>query len=74
VVVAWADDCEDPLPFRSDAWSHNLLRTLPANAAEMSTPGSVSPANIGDLKRAGEFEISNNAACPLGLRSGTTVL
>jgi len=46
VVVDWADDCQDPLPFRSDSWTYNLFKTLPANAHRMSKPGHTAPASI----------------------------
>jgi NAD-dependent SIR2 family protein deacetylase len=67
VIVGWADDKEDPLPFRHDTWSHQLIRTLPTNAGKMSMPGHAAPASIREIKDAGELEVSNDPDYPLAV-------
>lgn len=67
VVVDWADDDQDPLPFRADPWSYHLFNTLPGNANCMSGPVHGAPAFIGELKAANEVEISNDSAYPLAV-------
>lgn len=67
VVVDWADNCQDSLPFRSDFWTYNLFRTLPGTAQDMSQPGHTAPASIKDLKAANECEVSTNSSYPLAV-------
>lgn len=67
VVVDWANDSQDPLPFRHDTWTYQLFNTLPANAHEMSALGHSAPASIADLKAAHEVEASNNTDYPLAV-------
>jgi hypothetical protein len=67
VVIDWADDNEDPLPFRRDAWTYNLFKTLPGNAHRMSSLGRTVPAMISDLKAANEVECSYDTNYPLAV-------
>lgn len=67
VVVDWADNNQDPLPFRNDAWTYQLFKTLPANADRMSAPGHIAPASIADLKAENEVEASNDPNYPLAV-------
>ncbi|WP_233342971.1 SIR2 family protein [Burkholderia cepacia] len=67
VLVDWAGDDQDPLPFRQDTWSHNLFRTLPGDAHTMSSAGHSAPADIGDLRATRELEVSTNPAYPLAV-------
>lgn len=67
VVVDWARDDQDPLPYRNDPWSYNLFKTLPGNASEMRRVGHSTVADIGDLKAANELEVSNDSGYPLAI-------
>ncbi|WP_386082406.1 SIR2 family protein [Vreelandella sp. F11] len=67
VLVDWADDNQDPLPFRYDAWSYNLFKTLPGDAHTMSSVGHSAPACIADLRAKRELEVSNNPTYPLSV-------
>ncbi len=67
VVVDWAKDDQDPLPFRHDNWTYNLFKTLPASAGRMSQAGHTAAACIADLKVADELEISNDPRYPLAV-------
>jgi hypothetical protein len=67
VIVDWANDDQDPLPFRHDTWSHHLLKTLPTNAGRMSMPGHSAPVSIQELKRAHEVETSPDPDYPLAV-------
>ncbi|MDE1712021.1 SIR2 family protein (plasmid) [Chromobacterium amazonense] len=67
VLVDWADDTQDPLPFRHDTWSYNLFKTLPGDARSMSSAGHTTPAYLGDLRAARDLEVSNNPAYPLAV-------
>jgi len=67
VVVDWASNGQDPLPFRRDAWTYNLFKTLPGNAHSMSKPGHKAPASIDKLKAANEVEASNDPSYPLAV-------
>jgi SIR2-like domain len=67
VVVDWANDKQDPLPFRMDTWTHGLFKTLPGNAHTMSRPGHVAPALMSDLKAANELEVSTDSSYPLAV-------
>jgi hypothetical protein len=67
VIVGYANDDEESLPFRSDAWANQLFKTLLTNASEMSQPGHSSPASISKLKAANEVETSNNPMYPLAV-------
>ena len=67
VVVDWAQDDQDPLPFRNDPWSYQLFKTLPSNAGRMSSPGHRAPASIDDLKANNEVEASNDPDYPLAV-------
>lgn len=64
VLVDWADDNQDPLPFRNDTWSYNLFKALPGDAHAMSSIGHSAPADLGDLRAARELEVSNNPTYP----------
>lgn len=67
VVVDWANDDQDPLPFRNDSWSYQLFKTLPGDASRMSSPGHRAPASIDELKRSNEVEMSNDPNYPLAV-------
>lgn len=67
VVVDWASNDQDPLPFRHDAWTYYLFKTLPTNAHSMSKPGHSAPASIDELKAANEVEASNEPNYPLAV-------
>lgn len=67
VLVDWADDNQDPLPFRHDIWSYNLFKTLPGDAHTMSSAGHSVPAYLGDLRAARDLEVSNNPTYPLAV-------
>ena len=67
VIIDWANDNQDPLQFRHDIWSENLFRTIPTNGSEMSFGNYSIPADIGELKRNKDFEISKNPKYPLAV-------
>lgn len=67
VVVDWASGDQNPLRFRSDAWSYQLFNTLPVNASNMSEPGHRAAAFIDELKAANEVEVSNDPDYPLAV-------
>lgn len=67
VVVDWANDPQDPLPFRHDDWSYNLFKTLPGNAHDMSSVGHSAPADLSDLQASRDLEVSNNPKYPLAV-------
>lgn len=67
VLVDWAADDQDPLPFRADAWSYQLFKTLPGNAHAMSKVGQVSAAAPSELKATNELEVSNDSRYPLAV-------
>lgn len=67
VIVDWASDKQDSLAFRQDNWSHNLFKTLPTNAGQMSRPGHIAAASVAELKEEYEFEVSNNPDYPLAV-------
>lgn len=67
VVVDWANDTQDPLPFRNDIWSHNLFKALPGDASAMSSMGHTAPADICALRAAHELEVSNDSKYPLAV-------
>lgn len=67
VVVGFEEDTQDPLPFREDAWVHNLFKTLPGNAKDMSAVGHSAPARIGSLRANRELEVSSNKNYPLAV-------
>lgn len=67
VLVDWASDDQDPLPFRQDTWAYNLFKTLPGDAHSMSSAGHSAPVYIGDLRSARELEVSNNPRYPLAV-------
>jgi hypothetical protein len=67
LIIDWAIDTQDPLPFRLDNWSYNLFRTLPGDAHKMSAPGKTAPADIGSLKADNEVEYSNDPKYPLAV-------
>ena len=67
VVVDWAQDDQDPLPFRNDSWSYQLFKTLPSNAGRMSKPGHRAAASIDELKADNEVEASNDPDYPLAV-------
>lgn len=67
VIVDWANDDQDPLPFRNDSWSYQLFNTLPGNASRMSSPGHCAAASIDELKKANEVEVSNDPDYPLAV-------
>lgn len=70
VVVGWAPDDEDSLPFRMDVWVENLVNTLPFNVNAMAAPGATTAAVVADLKAAREFEVSNDPKYPLAVWYG----
>lgn len=67
VVVDWANDNQDPLPFRHDTWTHNLFRTLTGEGDAMSRKGGSAPALVSELKAERELEVSNNPQYPLAV-------
>ena len=67
VVIDWANDGQDPLQFRRDAWTYNLFATLPTNAHSMSKPGHKTAPSIGELKAENEVECSNDRNYPLAV-------
>lgn len=67
VVVDWARDDQDPLPFRNDSWSYQLFKTLLGNANRMSKSDHCAPVSIDELKAANEVEASNDPAYPLAV-------
>ncbi|MBS3025195.1 SIR2 family protein [Acidiphilium multivorum] len=67
LIIDWANNTQDPLPFRQDNWSYNLFTTLPYDAHKMSAPGMKIPANIKTLKANNEVECSNNPDYPLAV-------
>lgn len=67
VVVDWADDHQDPLPFRHDTWSFNLFKTLPGDAGRMSSAGHAAPADLASLRAARDLEVSNSSEHPLAV-------
>jgi hypothetical protein len=67
VVVDWAKDDQDPLPFRHDAWAYQLFKSLPTDAYRMSPPGHSGTACIGEIKAANEVEVSNDPDYPLAV-------
>ena len=67
ILIDWAADTQDPLPFRYDTWSYNLFKTLPGNAHAMSSMGHATPADIGELRAARELEVSNDSNYPLAV-------
>nr|WP_319565647.1 SIR2 family protein [uncultured Rhodoferax sp.] len=67
VLVDWAADDQDPLPFRHDTWAYNLFKTLPGDAHSMSSVGHSAPADLGDLRAARDLEVSNNPTYPLAV-------
>ncbi|UGQ34317.1 SIR2 family protein [Janthinobacterium sp. PLB04] len=60
VLVDYANNLQDPLPFRMDDWSYNMLRTLQINTHKMSAPGHTAAADIADLKARKELEMSTD--------------
>jgi len=70
VVVDWARDDQDPLPFRNDSWAHQLFNTLPGNANRMSSFGHQTPASVAELKAANDVEVSNDSTYPLAVWYG----
>lgn len=58
VIVDFASDSEDPISFRSDAWSYNMSNTVGLD--QSSATGS--PPIVSDLKGSNEFEIFGNVA------------
>lgn len=67
VLVDWAADTQDPLPFRNDTWSYNLFKTLPGNAHAMCSVRHSAQADLGDLRAACELEVSNDSNYPLAV-------
>ena len=67
VVIDWAKDDQDPLPFRNDSWSYQLFKTLPGDASRMSSSGHQTPASVAELKAANDVEVSNDPNCPLAV-------
>lgn len=67
VLVDWAADDQDPLPFRHDTWAYNLFKCLPGDAHTMSSAGHSAPACLRDLRAARELEVSNNPTYPLAV-------
>jgi len=67
VVVDWADQYQDPLPFRQDAWSDNMASTLPFDPNRMSAPGHTAAASLGELRAAHDLEVSNDPQYPFAV-------
>lgn len=67
LVIDWAADDQDSIPFRHDAWTRNLFKTLPGNARDMSEPGRKSAAHVGDLKARHQVECSRDPDTPLAV-------
>jgi hypothetical protein len=71
VVVGYSDDGEDPMQFRNDAWSYNLLKTFPANAHQIATRKYQHAApDIAELKKNYQLEVSTNQNYPLSIWHG----
>jgi len=67
VVADWADDTQDSLQFRSDPWTANLFRAIPANAHEMSQEGHCAPTTMREQRANRAFEVSSNEDYPLAV-------
>lgn len=67
VLVDWAKEDEDPLPFRHDNWTYRLFGTLGGDAHSMSPVGHTAPADIAELKASNELEVSTNSKYPLAV-------
>lgn len=70
IVVDWASDDMDPLPFRQDTWSADLSKTLRVNASEFAMPRHSAPAAIEEIRAASSFELSRDANRPVALWYG----
>lgn len=67
VVLTHSDDNQDPMQFRMDTWSYNLLNTIMTNPHTMSTKNHVAAPHISDIKRNNEFEVSVDSNKPLSI-------
>ncbi len=67
VVVDYASDGQDSLPFRADEWTYRLFQTIPGNANRMSRAGYSSPCLVSQLKMDDELEVSVDPAYPLAV-------
>lgn len=67
VLVDWAKDDEDPLPFRHDKWAHRLFGTLGGDAHSMSGVAHAAPADVAELKANNELEVSTDQKYPLAV-------
>lgn len=67
VVVDWAADSQDALPFREDEWSHHLSSTLITATSRMRSSGHCSPACVAELKHNHQLEVSPDPNRPLAI-------
>jgi hypothetical protein len=67
VIVDWAKDDQDTLPFRYDNWTYQLFNALPGDASLMSQEDHVAPAMVSDLKATSELEVSKDPQYPLAV-------
>lgn len=71
VVIDWAEDNQESLRTRNDAWAKNLWRTAPFNADEIATRRwRHTTPHVFSLKENNEFEVSTNPLYPLSVWYG----
>lgn len=67
VVLTYSYDNEDPMQFRSDNWTRNLIKTIETNVQSMSTEKYAHPPRVHKMKDNKEFEISKDTDKPLAI-------
>jgi len=67
VVLTYSGDNQDPMQFRQDNWSWNLINCIATNSHSMSTKNHTTAPNISDLKTNREFEVSRESDKPLSI-------
>lgn len=67
VVLTYSDDNQDPMQFRQDHWSWNLINSIPTNQHKMATKKYSIAPTVSELKTNREFEISKDVDRPLSI-------
>ena len=65
-VITWSKKSTNPMNFRNDEWSKNLLKTIPTNSYDFIASNSKYHPTIRDL-RPKSIEFSKNPKYPLSI-------